>query len=54
MKFIGKFLVLGAAFVGVVGGFGYALYYKEFHIALGLASAAWLLYPQYKAFAKEY
>jgi hypothetical protein len=34
--------LLFAAFVGAVGGFGYLMYYGEYHIAIGLVATAYL------------
>ena len=41
MKKVGIFILLALWFVGVVGSFGYALYYKEgYPIVLGVIIAA--------------
>ena len=36
--------LLFAAFAGAVGGFGYLMYYGEYHIVIGLVATAYLAF----------
>ena len=49
MNKILSFFLLVLAFVGVVGGIGYTVYYKAYSIALGIAAVGWMAWPKVKA-----
>ena len=49
MNKILSFFLLVLAFVGVVGGIGYTVYYKAYPIALGIGVVGWMARPKVKA-----
>lgn len=46
------FFLLVLAFVGVVGGIGYTVYYKAYPIAVGIAVTGWMAFPKIKEMFK--
>lgn len=42
------------AFLGAVGGFGYLMYYKQIHIAIGIVVLAVLAFPKFKQLLKNF
>ena len=48
MNKILAFVLLVAAFVGVVGGIGYTLYYGAWPIAVGIVTTAWMAWYNIK------
>lgn len=48
MNKILSFFLLVLAFVGVVGGIGYTVYYKAYPIALGIGDVGWMAWPKVK------
>lgn len=53
MNKILSFFLLVLAFVGVVGGIGYTVYYKAYPIALGIAVTWWMAWPKIKEIFEE-
>ena len=49
MNKILAFFLLVLAFVGVVGGIGYTVYYKAYPIAVGIGVVGWMAWPKIKA-----
>lgn len=48
MNKILAFFLLVIAFMGVVGGIGYTVYYKAYPIALGIGVVVWMAWPRIK------
>ena len=46
MNKILSFFLLVLAFVGVVGGIGYTVYYKAYPIAVGIGVVGWMAWPK--------
>lgn len=53
MNKILSFFLLVLAFVGVVGGIGYTVYYKAYPIAVGIAATGWMAWPKVKEIFEE-
>ena len=53
MNKILAFFLLVLAFVGVVGGIGYTVYYKAYPIAVGIAVVGWMAWPKVKGFFRR-
>lgn len=52
MNKILSFFLLVLAFVGVVGGIGYTVYYKAYPIAVGIAVTGWMALVRVKELFK--
>lgn len=48
-----RFVALMLSVIGVLGGIGYAISERVYHIAVGIAVCAWMAYPKAKKMAKE-
>lgn len=48
MNKILSFFLLVLAFMGIVGGIGYTVYYKAYPIALGIGVVGWMAWPKIK------
>ena len=48
MNKILSFFLLVLAFMGIVGGIGYTVYYKAYPIAVGVGVVGWMAWPKIK------